>query len=263
MLFRAVRTAIGATSLVMSLAAPARAQSDYEVTAALQFNLSNPGARSLALAGALTGRGDDATGAWTNPGGLTTLTKREVSVEVRTFDYTNTFTSAGHALGPPSAIGIDRVEGLVSGTSHDRANAISFASMVVPTNRWALALYRSEAANFTTSIDTEGAYFTPAVGQVGRLRPVRGALEVDVVNYGVCGAYQFNDQISLAWVCRCTPSESSRVPSASAPRVRPRSQLSAAHSARRSARPRTSSTWKHRPARGQFLLQVGLHARWA
>jgi long-subunit fatty acid transport protein len=148
------------------------------------------------LAGALTGLGDDATGAWTNPGGLTHLARREVSVEWRSFEYRSEFTSGGHDFGPPTGLGVDTVAGLVTGESRRRANAISFASMVIPGDRWAIAFYRSNAASFTSSIDTEGAYFTPGAGLVGRLRPATGELNVDVVNYGVSGAWRLGKRLS-------------------------------------------------------------------
>ena len=86
---RKLGQAIGVVALICATfgVSTASAQVDYEIMASLQFNFSNPGARSLAMAGALTGAGDDATGAWTNPGGLTNITRPEVGVEFRGFNF--------------------------------------------------------------------------------------------------------------------------------------------------------------------------------
>ena len=104
--------AIGVVALVCATfgVSTASAQVDYEIMASLQFNFSNPGARSLAMAGALTGAGDDATGAWTNPGGLTNITRPEVGVEFRGFNFETPFVSSGRFNGTPTQIGIDTVE---------------------------------------------------------------------------------------------------------------------------------------------------------
>ena len=98
---RSLGQAIGVVALVCATfgVSTASAQVDYEVMASLQFNFSNPGARSLAMAGALTGAGDDATGAWTNPGGLTNITRPEVGVEFRGFDFSTPFVSGGRFDG--------------------------------------------------------------------------------------------------------------------------------------------------------------------
>ena len=51
------------------------AQTNSEINAGIQFNFSNPGARSLGFGGAFIGLADDATAAYTNPAGLTNLSK--------------------------------------------------------------------------------------------------------------------------------------------------------------------------------------------
>ncbi len=91
----------------------AAAQVDYEIMSALQFNFSNPGARSLALAGALTGAGDDATGAWTNPGGLTNISRAEIGFEYRRFNYSTLFVNQGRFDGQVTNIGVDTLPPLI------------------------------------------------------------------------------------------------------------------------------------------------------
>ena len=48
---------------------------------ALQFNFSNPGARSMGFGGAFAALADDATATFANPAGLVQLSRPEVSVE--------------------------------------------------------------------------------------------------------------------------------------------------------------------------------------
>ena len=151
--------AIGVAALVCATfgVSTASAQVDYEIMASLQFNFSNPGARSLAMAGALTGAGDDATGAWTNPGGLTNITRPEVGVEFRGFGFETPFVTSGHFNGTPTQIGIDTVNGLIYGKTDNSTHSLSFVSAVVPKSRFAFAVYRTEVANFEADIQTVGA----------------------------------------------------------------------------------------------------------
>jgi hypothetical protein len=152
----------------------ARAQVDYEFgLSALQFNFSNPGARSLALAGALTGAGDDATGAWTNPGALTNISRPEVGIEIRGFDFSTLFVSGGRFNGVPRGVGLDTVSGLTVGDARANTYSPSFVSAVIPGSRIAFAFYRTEVANFESAIQTEGAFFNDS-GLSLRLFPKDG-----------------------------------------------------------------------------------------
>ena len=173
----------------------ASAQVDYEVMASLQFNFSNPGARSLAMAGALTGAGDDATGAWTNPGGLTNITRPEVGVEFRGFDFSTPFVQGGRFNGTPFNAGIDRTSGLVFGSSENSTHSLSFVSAVVPKSRFAFAFYRTEVANFETNLATDGAFYEDGGQQ--RAFPFAGDLELKIANFGGSAAVRLTDQLSV------------------------------------------------------------------
>jgi hypothetical protein len=175
----------------------AAAQVDYEIMSALQFNFSNPGARSLAMAGALTGAGDDATGAWTNPGGLTNISRAEVGFEYRRFKYSTLFVDQGRFDGQVTGIGVDTLPPpVIAGESLDDTNAISFVSAVIPRSRWAFAFYRTELANFETAIQTEGVFFEQN-NLPQRLLPVDAFLDVKIANYGGSFAVRASDQFSL------------------------------------------------------------------
>ena len=184
----------------------ASAQVDYEIMASLQFNFSNPGARSLAMAGALTGAGDDATGAWTNPGGLTNITRPEVGVEFRGFGFETPFVDAGRFNGTPTGLGIDTQNGLSYGNTDNSTHSLSFVSAVVPKSRFAFAFYRTEVANYEADITTVGPFFdvpntaacTPSTrNRCFRVRPVSGNLDLKISNFGGSAAVRLTDQISV------------------------------------------------------------------
>lgn len=114
------------------LASPLAAQNtDLEALAGLTFNFRNPGARSLAMGGAFLGLADDATAAEANPAGLTILRSPEVSLELR-HSRTDTVINAS---GDYPDLDTD-----IFFTNSDAAE-VSFASVVFPADRWAIAAY--------------------------------------------------------------------------------------------------------------------------
>lgn len=196
---RSLGQAIGVVALFCATVgvSTASAQVDYEIMSSLQFNFSNPGARSLAMAGALTGAGDDATGAWTNPGGLTNITRPEVGVEFRAFNFETPFVFGGRFSGTPANTGADTVSGLTTGLSKDSTHSLSFVSAVVPKSRFAFAFYRTEVANFETNISTNGAFYVDPVDGNARIFPLDGALDIKIANFGGSAAVRLTDQISV------------------------------------------------------------------
>ena len=205
---RSLGRALGVVAVVCATfgVSTASAQVDYEIMASLQFNFSNPGARSLAMAGALTGAGDDATGAWTNPGGLTNITRPEVGVEFRGFGFETPFVSSGRFNGTPTNIGIDTVSGLSYGNTDNSTHSLSFVSAVVPKSRFAFAFYRTEVANYEADIRTVGPFFDEPTGapcsvsrpdRCNRVFPVDGNLDLQISNFGGSAAVRLTDQISV------------------------------------------------------------------
>jgi long-chain fatty acid transport protein len=196
---RSLGQAIGVVALFCAtVGAPtASAQVDYEIMASLQFNFSNPGARSLAMAGALTGAGDDATGAWTNPGGLTNITRPEVGVEFRGFDFQTPFVQGGRFSGTPQNQGADTISGVVTGISDNSTHSLSFVSAVVPKSRFAFAFYRTEVANYETNVVTDGVFYNDPVDGNSRAFPIDGSLELKIANFGGSAAVRLTDQVSV------------------------------------------------------------------
>src|SRR5512140_841193 len=93
-----MRKALFLAIIVASLAIVSTAvaqNTDIESLAGVQFNFSNPGARSLGMGGAFLGLADDASAAEANPAGLTILRKPEVSIEARNYLEQQTFTTTG------------------------------------------------------------------------------------------------------------------------------------------------------------------------
>lgn len=197
--------------LVALLARTSGAQTSAEINAGIQFNLSNPGARSLALGGAFIGLADDATAAYTNPAGLTNLTKPEVSLEGRYFRYTNSYLNKGHAEGEltsPPCLSVtpctDTIAGALSGEKTDTTTSLSFASFVYPRRQWAVAIYRHELVNFRATQQTEGAFldlvYTPdgsPITETVRLNPTQGRADIKIVNYGVALALRLGEHLSV------------------------------------------------------------------
>ena len=122
------------------LAAPAAAQSNVEVNAGVQFDFLSPGARSLAMGGAFIGNADDATATFVNPAGLRAISRKEVSIEVRTRGFSIPVIVRGHQ-GLPTNQGIDTIAGLQEEDQDQDAAGLSFVSFVLPRPRWAIAAY--------------------------------------------------------------------------------------------------------------------------
>src|ERR1044071_2561316 len=98
--------ALAALSVAAALHPPNTfAQTSLQIP--LQFDFVNPGAKSLALAGAFAGVADDATASFANPAGLTFLGGPETSVEIRGTRVTTPFLSGGRLSGQISNIGVD------------------------------------------------------------------------------------------------------------------------------------------------------------
>lgn len=178
-------------------APPLLAQSNDEIQSALQWNLSTPGARSLALGGAFLGLADDATAAYANPAGLAQLPRPEVSVEGRGWDFTSRFVDRGHqpATGV-TGIGVDTIDGLQLGERRDRTAGVSFASYVHSGRRGAWAVYRHQLADFEASLVSHGPFAGPRE-LTGRAVPARSHLQLDIESWGAAVAYRPGAQLSV------------------------------------------------------------------
>ena len=140
-----MRNLIFAATLLVAL--PAAGQNtDIEALSGLQFNFSNPGARSLGMGGAFIARADDATAAEANPAGLTILRRAEVAVDLR--DVTVTQTAVAGGTWP----------WLATIEAPARDLDVSFASVVIPLGDFAVAGSYSRRLDFENEIDLLGLY---------------------------------------------------------------------------------------------------------
>ena len=198
------------TSLFFAM--PTMAQVDDEVISGVQFNFTPPGARSLGLGGAFLAVANDATTAYTNPAGITNLTRREVTVEGRTFESSSLFTDFGRDGTTPTGFGVDTNSQLILGETNDDSSGLSFLSYVQPIGDFRIAFFRHEVVNFETGFQTRGAFYNVDVngngvdddcvvgGQLGgcsRLFPVETNLELDIENFAVSFAYEFTEGFSI------------------------------------------------------------------
>src|SRR4051794_809770 len=198
-----IRSGIITSALLVCICGAARAQSNAEVYAGVEFDFSLPGARSLGLGGAFVGLGDDATAAWANPAGLTILNKKEVSFEARGWNFRNFITDRGMAFGPPSGIGFDSVSTLQDAEFKDTTASPAFVSFVYPANRWSVAAYRHQLSNFQARLQSSGPFlrtsdvrFDPQ-GEIDRVDPFIGDMQLKIVDYGGAFAYRFGERFSV------------------------------------------------------------------
>ncbi len=183
-------------TLVVLIAATIAAASGtaQETPSTFEFSFSNPGARSLGLGGAFAALADDATAAFANPAGLVQLVSLEVSAEVRHWSYSTPYIEGGRYEGEPTGIGLDTTEGLRTAVSEEQLTGLSFLSIVYPKGKWSFAVYRHQLANFRAQTATQGLF--PG-WETPRAYDRRWSTELDIVSFGVAGAYRLSDRFSL------------------------------------------------------------------
>jgi long-subunit fatty acid transport protein len=185
------------TSAIFVSAAHSSAQSTSAINGGIQFDFSLPGARSLAMGGAFVAVADDASASQSNPAGLTILSRPEVSVEGRIWNFFSLTPDAGHAFGSVTGVGVDVVPGLQNKEIKDSTASPSFISVVWPMRPWAFAGYRQQFSNFENQIESQGPFLTLANGAVDRANPVTGAIDLDIVNYGFSVARRLGSAVSV------------------------------------------------------------------
>ena len=143
---------------------------------------------------------DDATAAFANPAGLTQLLRPEVSAEGRYWRYSTPYTSGGRLSGEPTGVGIDTSAGLRFGESSESLSGLSFLSFVYPKDRWSVAFFGHQLANFRFTSQTEGFIRDvqgPVPGGMERFPEQRAETEFEIITYGFAGAFQVLDNLSI------------------------------------------------------------------
>lgn len=190
----AIVAALGASS--------AQAITTVESNAGIQFNFSNPGARSLGMGGAFLGLADDATAAYSNPAGLSNLFRPEFSIEWRRTEYTTTFSDSGRLTGEPTGLGLDTSSDIVTGEVDDDVDSLSYLSFVLPREKWTFGAYRHQIANFETFYRSQGPVVQTRGTQGGvpflsRVAPAENSVDLDIVNWGFSASYRVNEKLSF------------------------------------------------------------------
>jgi long-subunit fatty acid transport protein len=180
-------------------AAPANAQSTAQIP--LQFDFLDPGARSLGLGSAFVAVADDATAAFTNPAGLTSLIKPEFSAELRYRRLETPYLAGGRISGTVTNIGADTIAGPLYVDSIDSASLPYYLSFVYPAGRWRLAGYRHELLNQENSFASAGAFeqviFAGNPTNAARDNALEGTRDLQIENYGGTVAYRINSALSV------------------------------------------------------------------
>ena len=143
---------------------PLSAQTNLETNAGVQFNFATPGAGNMALGGAFLALAFDASAAYTNPAGLTTIVQPESLIEARHWSYTHQFTDHGRLDGVDPSMDVpDTIPGLQDGQAEDQVTGLSYIAYVYPRRDWSFAVYRHELVNFEAQrlqrLDHGGAGF--------------------------------------------------------------------------------------------------------
>jgi long-chain fatty acid transport protein len=199
---REIVCAVALVAFVLGTATHVHAQASLEVP--LQFDLLNPGARSLAMGSAFAGLADDATAAFTNPAGLMQLLKPEASIEIRYRRGETPYLTAGRLSGTPTGIGIDTIAGPVYANSIDATTVPSYLSFVYPTKRWAIAGYRHSLIDIDAGFQAQGVFQQvpgvedpdPELGTIREL-PLDAVRQITIVNYGFAAAFRVNDKFTI------------------------------------------------------------------
>jgi long-chain fatty acid transport protein len=157
-------TLIGCVMQALCLATAATAQSTDDDSV---FDFSLPGARSRGMGGAFVAIADDATSVYSNPAGLTSLFRPEVSFEFRHWTFRSPTIDHGHAYGPPTMRGIDVESGIHDREFSSGVNGISFLSFAYPRDKWALGVFHHQLARYQMDKQTAGIFFNCSGGRRG------------------------------------------------------------------------------------------------
>jgi len=149
----------------------------------LDFRFSNPGARANGMGGAFIGLADDASAAYTNPAGLTVLTRSEISVEYKQGTYTTVITDFA-----PQKYEYDKDLG-----------GMSFVSFAYPQDRATITIFRHNLIN----TESDFIWHDPPASQFHSQNHVK----LNGLTYGIGLGYKLTDSLSLGLTINSTQME--------------------------------------------------------
>lgn len=174
---------------LVALTTPMAGQTNTENFAQFRFNFNNPGARAAGIGGAFISIADDATASETNPAGLSTIIRPELSFEVKGIQFKRKIDNF-------SQTGTQKNFTLESREFKNSIVSPSFASVVVPRRKFTFSAFRHELVNFESAFFTQGT-FVPADTTGLSFFPVKSDTKLKIVNYGAAVAYKFSPSLSF------------------------------------------------------------------
>lgn len=168
--------------VVLSCAVPslALAQTNERLYEELDFRFVTPGARAMAMGKAFVGLADDATAAYSNPAGLSSLLDQEVSFEFTVTNIKHYRLISGETM-ETQAFG-------------DAVVTPSFFSYVLPLNRFTVSLFTNRIQDYqeTFLIERRESDAIPGFDETAF-----GTLSIEVDNYGLGLSAIVNRYVSI------------------------------------------------------------------
>lgn len=180
--------------------APALASAQTAVQIPMQFDLINPGAKSLGLGGAFVGLADDATAGFANPAGLRDLFAPEISLEVRGRRLESPFLQRGRLSGTIENQKNDIIQGPFFGDAIDSRTGLSYIAGVYarPGRKWSIAGFRHELAHVDQQFLSEGVFQKdPSELTSFRDFPQEGLRQLAITNYAAAGAVEVSPRVAV------------------------------------------------------------------
>lgn len=189
--------------LILFATPAARAQTNNEGLANLQFNFLNPGARPLGMGGAFVAMADDATTALANPAGLLNLTRPEAGIELASTRFENEIPwASGTATCSQTGNSLTEFSYAFSPRRFPSTlNGLSFVSLVYPVRprELVLSLFYDNQTRFERSFNTDG--FPLQHATTGRtidfFYPVESTLSYQQRTVGISAAIRVADRLAL------------------------------------------------------------------
>jgi long-subunit fatty acid transport protein len=195
-------------------AVPTLAQNSNDINAGIQFDFSQPGARSEGMGGAFVAVADDATAVYGNPAGLMVFTRPEVSAEIRYWRWRSRVASGGHGFGPPSGRGTDTIAGVVRQRFTEDDTDPAFLSAVYPFGKWTVGVFTRALSRYKMERQPTGTFFDCAGGirpavpfcepraaedGIDRLNPAAQAIDLDISSFGATVATTIAPRVNVGF----------------------------------------------------------------
>ena len=171
--------------LLLAAGAAAAQITNMDVNSDLPYTFLPPGARSAAMGGAFTALADDATAAYSNPAGLLSLSRAEVSMEVRHQRFTTPIADGPGSYGVAPDGSLDAFPPYTGYESS--STGLSFLSYTYPRPAWSLGVFRSEVTRFSITAQPDPI---DGPGNFREISPrdIRADLLIEV--YGAAAAWR-------------------------------------------------------------------------